>query len=51
MINERKKKNILVVNTQDVRSREFLASLSPEDYLDYEEIIDWPIGDKFWLSL
>lgn len=41
MINERKKKNILVVNTLDSRSREFLASLSPEDWLDYSEVVDW----------
>lgn len=41
MIEERKKKNILVVNTLDSRSRDFLSSLSPEDWQDYEEIIDW----------
>ena len=41
MIEERKIKRILVVNMNDVKSREFLASLRPEDYLDYQEIVDW----------
>ncbi len=41
MIEERKKKNILVVNMQDSRSREFLSSLKPEEWLDYHEIISW----------
>lgn len=41
MLEERKKKNILVVNMQDARSREFLSSLKPEEWLDYHEIISW----------
>lgn len=57
MLEERKKKNILIVNMSDVRSREFLASLKAEDFLDYSLIIDWynpdhlPLVEKYLLDL
>lgn len=41
MIDQRKKRRILVVNMQDTVSREFISSLTADEWLDYDLFIDW----------
>lgn len=41
MIEQRKKRRILVVNMQDTASREFVSSLTADQWLEYDLFIDW----------
>ena len=43
MLEPRKIKRILVLNLADKASREFVESLSGEEYASFHDIIDWTI--------